>query len=80
MSDQAIEDEHCQEMPWVATASFQKEEGVLLATLDGAETAIPGGSVRIAMGDYEPGGKIHVHLYATFMADAVDLVTEESGS
>lgn len=66
--------------PFVSTASFQKEGKNLIATLDGEEIVIPGAYVSIGMDDREDGGRIRVHLHASFYADAVDVIAEETGS
>lgn len=64
------------ELPWVDTASFVQEDGSLIATIDGEEVILPGGSVNVQLED----GKAKVHVYAVFKAGAVDVVAEHTGS
>lgn len=67
----------CGHTPHVMTASFQPEGENLIVGLDGKELAIPGGIVNSSI---DEDGKIKVHLYANFRADAVDLISEDTGS
>jgi hypothetical protein len=63
-------------VPWVDTASFVREGKNLLVIIDGEEITLPGGRVDVCL----EGDKAKVHLYTTFEAGAVDVISAETGS